>query len=157
MTRRSFWALKGNHVEVVKYMIANVFEKAYLVDQAAAKGASISTLQLLYSLQYKFSDDVILYVAFYGHLNVITWALDHGFHLTRLTCYYAAVGGQLDTLKWLRDQCCPWCSLTTTYAKTDELYAYAKCNGCPVASSHYRRTSYIGFVGKNDKELPELR
>jgi hypothetical protein len=58
--------------------------------------------------------------------------------MTKSTSQYAAGFGQLDTLKWLRLQGCPWDEDTTKYASTDEIYNWAKSNGCPVAKGNPR-------------------
>lgn len=141
------WAVKGDHVKVVKYMIDNGFKMADWTIDGAAQWGSMDTLQLLHSMNFKFNnnDDVISNAAFGGHLNIIRWALNLGVCLTYRPCYYAAAGGQLDTLKWLRAKGCPWGYLTTTYAKTEEIYSYAVHNGCPVEEGNPRETSYIEY------------
>ena len=50
------------------------------------------------------------------------------------TCAYAAGGGQLECLKWLRANGCPWEGRTLTYAEEaghDHIAEWARANGCP--------------------------
>jgi hypothetical protein len=109
----------------------------------AAYFGHLSILKLLRSLDPDWDegddDSVTAHAAGGGHLEIIEWAIENGWPLTESACKYAAGGGQLDTLKWLCDRGCPWDSGTTEYASTDEVYEWAKQNGCPVAKGNPRQ------------------
>ena len=50
------------------------------------------------------------------------------------TCAGAAEGGQLEVLKWLRENGCPWCERTCMSAAKGghlEILKWARENGCP--------------------------
>jgi hypothetical protein len=51
-----------------------------------------------------------------GQLEVLKWARDNGCDWNSDTCSSAARGGQLDLLKWLRDNGCDWDYKTAAYA-----------------------------------------
>ena len=95
-------------------------------------------LQLLDSYDCEWDDSVTDYAAAGGHLECIEWALNRGLNMTESTCKYASGFGQLDTLEWLRLGGCPWDEDTTKYASNDEIYNWAKSNGCPVAQGNPR-------------------
>ena len=54
-----------------------------------------------------------------------------------------ASNGQLETLQWLRALGCPWDESTTTHAKNEEIYLWAKQNGCPIAEGNPRRSQFV--------------
>jgi len=43
-----------------------------------------------------------------GSISLLQWVLDHGAELADDTCTKAAMGGQVEVLKWLRANGCPW-------------------------------------------------
>ena len=98
----------------------------------------MDVLKLLVSLGCEWEDSVIDYAAAGGYLDIIEWANDNDCPSSELACAHAASFGQLDTLKWLRARGCPWDEETTRYASTDEIYDWAKRNGCPVADGNPR-------------------
>ena len=57
-----------------------------------------------------------------GHLETLKWARENGCPWNVWTCTYAARGGQLETLKWARENGCPW-------NKTSHLETRARENG----------------------------
>ncbi len=42
-----------------------------------------------------------------GQLTTLQWLRANGYPWTKMTSWYAAAGGHLDTLRWLVTQCCP--------------------------------------------------
>lgn len=136
-----FWAVKCNHVDVVKYMLDNGFDIVDGAGNVAAKFGSLAILQLFHSLGYELTNSEINYAASGGHLDVIEWALNHGCHFTEHTSRDASANGQLTTLRRLFAKGCPWDESTTKYARTEEIYLFAKSNGCPIAVGNPRVTS----------------
>jgi hypothetical protein len=51
-----------------------------------------------------------------GHLVTLKWARENGCPWNEQTCAYAAEGGHLEMLKWARENGCPWDEDTCEYA-----------------------------------------
>lgn len=69
-----------------------------------------------------------------GNLNVLKWAKENNCPMDETTCWYAAKNGHLEVLKWLRTINCPWNSLVCTGAAQKghlEVLIWARANGCP--------------------------
>jgi hypothetical protein len=141
-------AIASGHVPTVKYLLDNDcgwFECDGPCNLAAFIGP-LAMLQLLHSHDIEWYEDAIVEnAAEGGHLDIIEWAHENGCPLTKSACQYAAGFGHLDTLKGLRAMGCPWDEDTTTYALTDEIYAWAKMNGCPVAKGNPREDLTSSF------------
>ena len=54
----------------------------------------------------KWNSDTCYYAALGGHLEVLKWARDNGCEWGKDTCYFAARNGHLDVLKWARENGC---------------------------------------------------
>ena len=48
------------------------------------------------------------FAAWGGHLKVLQWLRQRGCSCGLATCVAAATGGHLEVLKWAREQDCPW-------------------------------------------------
>lgn len=48
------------------------------------------------------------YSAKYNYLNILQWAIQKGYPITKKVYYYAAKNGNLEMLKWLRSKQYPW-------------------------------------------------
>ena len=77
-----------------------------------------------------------LVAAEFGQM-VVLQTLQHcaGYQFSRKTCAGAAMGGRIETLKWLRAQDCPWDSMTFEVAARRghlPIVEYAMRNGCHV-------------------------
>jgi hypothetical protein len=48
------------------------------------------------------------YAAKGGHLEVLKWVRENDFWWSEWTCACAAEGGHLEVLKWARENDCPW-------------------------------------------------
>jgi hypothetical protein len=132
------------HLEAVEFMFINGYIYFNRVDCVAAYFGYLAMLQLLEKYGY-YWDDVANYAAAGGHVECIEWALDQELTIDESTCKYAAGFGQLETLQWLRLGGCPWDEDTTKYASTDEIYNWAKSNGCPVANGNPREKLTIEY------------
>jgi ankyrin repeat protein len=132
-------AISSGHLETVKFLLAIGCQSDSACYEAVEVG-SLDILKALVSHDCEWDDAVIDGAAARGHLDIIEWANDNGIPFTDSACHYAAGFGQLDTLKWLRAKGCPWDEDTTKYASTDEIYDWAKSNGCPVAKGNPRET-----------------
>jgi hypothetical protein len=66
--------------------------------------------------------------------HLVEWALSHGLGSTKELAAYAAGGGHLQTLRWLRDNDCPWDACTVAAAVRNghkSVEEWALANGCP--------------------------
>ena len=77
--------------------------------------------------------------AFGGHLDALKLMTGgFGFWFNEWTCTRAAEGGQLDVLKWLRENGCPWDCNVLRRAEARghaRVAAWARDNGCPAEAS----------------------
>ena len=115
-------ASSGDHNDVMKWMLDNGFH----ITEAAMAFIEDSP-DIMASIDW--SHDTILYdAAFRGHMNCVRYAASAGITFTRMMCCAAATGGQLEMLKYLREQGCPWsgelilsCTLEID-SVTDQIY-----------------------------------
>jgi len=71
--------------------------------------------------------------AWRGHLDSLKWLRENGCPWDWQSCAMAAKGGHLDILKWLREQGCPWNETTCSSAAEGdclEVLQWARENGC---------------------------
>jgi hypothetical protein len=69
-----------------------------------------------------------------GYLEVLKWMRSSGCPWDTMICPYAAYGGQLDVLQWAREHHCPWDAGTCSTAAMGghlELLQWARANRCP--------------------------
>jgi hypothetical protein len=73
-------------------------------------------------------------VAENGHLETLKWLRENGCPWNEWTCASAAFNGHLETLKWARENGCPWNEWTCANAAKNgqiETLKWARENGCP--------------------------
>ncbi len=88
------------------------------------------------------------YAAVHGHLVTLKWLRENGCPWVELTCSKAAEYGRLETLKWLRENGCPWDVQTCASAVMYghiEVLKWAHNNGCPC--SGYCRKYIVKYNG----------
>jgi hypothetical protein len=70
-----------------------------------------------------------------GHISVLQWLIENRYTcLDAQICAYAAMNGQLELMKWARQNDCPWDMWTCTYAQVwdhRDILQWARENGCP--------------------------
>ena len=69
-----------------------------------------------------------------GHLETLKWARENDCPWDERTCAFAAKGGHLEVLKWARESGCPWDGLTCTVAAKGghlEVLKWLRANDCP--------------------------
>lgn len=105
-------------------------------DQSTATSALIVSLEELKDVHKRGIQWHPLTCAFAargGHLDIIEWLREHGGDWKTHTCSNAAFGGHLDILKWARKEGCPWDSKTCALAAKGgnlEILQWARTNGC---------------------------
>ena len=57
---------------------------------------------------YHMHPNITTIAAKYGQLNILKWARENDCEWNSLTCIYAAENGHLETLKWARENGCEW-------------------------------------------------
>lgn len=104
----------------------------------------VSVSRLKWALQnrncpWKFSEWLTsgrlgVYAARNGNIEVLKWARENGMPWTIWTCAAAAKGGHLEALQWLRAKGCPWGNVACDWvANGRQLHVmnWARVNGCP--------------------------
>ncbi|KAJ1635390.1 hypothetical protein T492DRAFT_863594 [Pavlovales sp. CCMP2436] len=69
-----------------------------------------------------------------GHLEVLSYAHEHGCAWDELTCANAATMGRLEVLRYAHDHGCAWDERTCSYAAAMghlEMLRYAQEHDCP--------------------------
>ena len=88
----------------------------------------------------EFMNWIIRITAYHGYLDVLKkyWSdipeYEKKILMDESACAWAATGGQLETLQWLRSQGCLWCNWTCYRAAIHghlEVLRWARDNGCP--------------------------
>jgi hypothetical protein len=72
-----------------------------------------------------------------GQLEVVKWLRANGCPWDEMTCSWAAQGGRLEVLQWLRANGCPWNERTCAEAALGgnlEVLQWLRANGCPWSS-----------------------
>ena len=59
-------------------------------------------------VQYPCHEGTCAFAAYGGHLETLKWLRENGCRWNEWTCAYAAKGGHLELLKWARANDCPW-------------------------------------------------
>lgn len=114
-------AARGGHLEVIKWVQQNSYLlKLSRVFDGAASGGHLAVIEWMSGLRGSSSGmrTIVLKAAKYGHIHVIEWADKHygPQDIGRANAiYYAAVNGQLETLKWLDTHEYQWTGLEMDY------------------------------------------
>lgn len=77
---------------------------------------------------------ICAYAAEGGYIEVLSWLKDSGCILNSCTYSWAVCRGNLETVKWLRENGCPWDSTICSWASSGgqlELLKWLRNNGCP--------------------------
>ena len=73
------------------------------------------------------------FAAYNGNLECLKWARQNGCYWNEFTCGYAAQNGHFHLLEWARSQNCPWNAWTCCLAAGNgnfEIVKWARNNGC---------------------------
>ena len=158
------WAAAGGHIPVMQFLLDNNCPFDEWVCTAAARKGQLEALKWAREHNMPWSKWALINAALGGHMEIIEWAVQNGakwkwslqlitytaqygklemakklrlrgFPVSERTCAYAAFGGHLDFLKWLRSEPnpCPWDSDTIKYAHEQghqHVVRWAIDNGC---------------------------
>lgn len=118
------WAILGRHLEVLKWDRGNrhievlkwACENGCPWDEmssACACGCGCAFLRWLRRRDYPWSgmmrdDHACVFAAGGGHLGVLKWLRENGCPWESRTLVWAAGGGHLEVVKWAHEQGCPW-------------------------------------------------
>lgn len=87
-------------------------------------------------------------MSFVSSIPMISWAvLSAGYPLKSWLCMHAAAIGDLEMLKWLRDERCPWDAGVTVAAAQGghlEVLKWARQNGCQI---NFSTSMYVAEIG----------
>ncbi|GFH53376.1 hypothetical protein CTEN210_09852 [Chaetoceros tenuissimus] len=140
-------ALKGGHISLVRWYRGQDVPFDEYTLPLAAESRKIALLE--YLLEYECPNDNPLTCAsvfssesekYQESLHVLQWLREqHNTPWDESTCYKAAETGNIDALKWARENGCPWDEGTLcAAAKMGHFHIVNYCleNGCPVADGH---------------------
>ena len=99
---------------------------------------NLELLKNLLHFNFRHSIYVSYGAAFNGDLEVLKWARENGYNWDSWTCCSAAQNGHLEVLKWARENGCDWNSSTCAWAAENghlEILKWARENGCNWNSS----------------------
>ncbi len=118
------------YINILKWITADVLESVkehfILISNGHIRG---------YADPYAYRYNVICtYAAQYGHLDIIQWMYESGkCKLDTHMCSFAAIGNQLEALRWLRANGCPWDANVCAFAARNcylDILQWAHDNGC---------------------------
>ena len=106
--------------------------------EKAIQLADLSGMQLLHQRGDldEDSDSLCKWAALQGQLEILKWLRENDFPWDEKTCTRAVRGGHLEVLQWLRANSCPWNEYTCAWAAHDgdlEMLQWARANGCPLS------------------------
>jgi hypothetical protein len=76
-------AARYGHIDILKYMIMDVFRDEFWVCSEAAAGGQLETLKWLRKSGFSWDKCTCLFAAANGHLNVLMYAIDNGCDCTK--------------------------------------------------------------------------
>ena len=138
-----FIAAREGHLEILKYLRKQEIQwVGREIGYEAAKGGHLHILNFLYAdLDCLFENctcsvdnDMCIFAARGGHVATLKWLKAKGAPFSVHLCSEAAGNGHLRTLQWLRERGCPWDDVTIDAAKEGRHRAcleFALANGCP--------------------------
>jgi len=100
----------------------------------AAKLGCLTALRNLLQRGHLDKTYICRCAAWGGHLETLKWARENGCPWNEDTCTGAAYSGQLEALQWARENGCPWNEETCWAAAKGghlEVLQWARENGCP--------------------------
>ena len=103
---------------------------------ACAKSGSLSALKWIGTKTRRrcVNKYICAYAAEGGHLEVLKWLRVNRYPWDKITCTNAAFHGHLKLLQWARKNGCPWDENTCSYSAFHghlKLLQWARKNGCP--------------------------
>jgi len=111
----------------------------------AAKGGQLETLQLLKPKKgFELDRELFAWACRSGNLEVLKWLRSEGCPWGGRACEGAARGGHLEVLKWLRSEGCPWNAATCSGAASNghlDVLKWVIDNGCPYEVNKYTNTA----------------
>src|SRR6201996_5510443 len=137
--------LEKNTIEILYDGYAHLIPKTYICKQNKLCNETafmyfycsvIKNLELLKKLlhfNFKYNKYVSYGAAFNGDLEVLKWARENGCDWNSNTCTWAAENGHLEVLKWARENGCDWDSSTCSRAALNghlEVLKWARKNAC---------------------------
>jgi len=173
-------AASHGHLDILEWLIPKYSVKwSYMHTTAAARGGHLEVLKWLRSRGIPWGSNAVTQAAGYNHAAVVEWAVHNGGRLVpkamwaaaerghlemvkllreRLgcgmcvkTCAWAAYGGQLEVLQYLRSGQfpCPWNAETCQAAARNghlRVLSWAIAQGCPTGSWVWSTPSMWGQV-----------
>jgi hypothetical protein len=90
-------------------------------------------LKITYPNKFKKCEGgLCFYAAYYGYLEILKWAVNNNFHLGDNVDGAAAQNGDLEMLKWLRENACPWnIQVCLSGHKIEHIDCWLRINNCP--------------------------
>ena len=120
-----------------------------LTPEEAVRRGDLNGLQLLLERAPRVRRDVCAEAAKVGNLDVLKWARENDCPWDETTCAHAALRGHLEILKWARENDCPWngsTCSTAAYKGRLEVLKWARENGCPWTAWTCAQAAYGGHL-----------
>lgn len=149
------YAVKNGNLELLKWLQTQNCRIVHSVAEIAADHGQLHILEWIIENDFPYNtNDLYRSSIRGGHIDIFKWLLSKNIVLSDLykdsLCLFAVYGGQLSTLKWLREQGYSWDKyIPYEAAKKDhlEIFIWAIENGCP-----WDRSSII-YAGTNKTTL----
>jgi hypothetical protein len=130
------WTRELTRLVVTSCSLENLILLGMDLPRLAAEYGRIDLLKWIRDSEYDYpyDDKICAFAADGGQLKSLKWLRYNGHPWDKDTCTYAARIGDLRILKWARQNGCPWDEVTCAYAASDghlEVLKWLHENNCP--------------------------
>ena len=127
-------AARGGNLELVRWLRGEGCPWDAETCKWAVFGGHLETLRWARENGCDWSEETCRDAAEYGHKELVRWLIqEQGFAMDRNVMSHAASSGNLELVKWLRSEGCPWDAWTCRRAAQNghlETLRWARENGC---------------------------
>eukprot|EP00594_Rhizosolenia_setigera_P015229 CAMPEP_0178980314 /NCGR_PEP_ID=MMETSP0789-20121207/26417_1 /TAXON_ID=3005 /ORGANISM="Rhizosolenia setigera, Strain CCMP 1694" /LENGTH=238 /DNA_ID=CAMNT_0020670693 /DNA_START=152 /DNA_END=868 /DNA_ORIENTATION=- len=142
-------AAEEGRIDILDEVLNNVEDeenKEYVfgdVDYAAARGGKLNVMKWFDTKEFDIDEyECAEVAACHGHIHILQWLWEEkGLELYGGLYNWAIEGGQLNVMKWLREQEVDWCVYTFKYAAIKgnlDVLQWLHNEGCPWLDDHFQ-------------------
>jgi hypothetical protein len=127
-------AASGGHLDVLRWAMENGCPSSYDALGEACRGAHLPVMKFFADdLGWPMSRTLFAYAASGGSVDALEWLRDRGCPWGPSACASAAGGGHVQAIAWLRARGCPWdeTTLQSARGRGPRMMEWLRANGYP--------------------------